>query len=495
MWPFDYFRRKNAPPRVATRAVRGGRASVDSPSLLPSSSWLLVSPSNYESNWSIINLSSKDFDQISPPALMDIMADLSPEVSRALWDYLRLVNPGYEYKVTYPGSDEVDEVATAKLGEFVDLLSDLYGSFDVVIGRMNMGPFLRGAICAELVLDRRGRMPVDLATPDPGSIRFRTRKDAVRGEVWQPGQWQEYDFVPLDMPTFRYIPIDPLPASPYGRPIAAPALFIALFILGIMHDLRRVVQQQGYPRIDIGIDIAQLLEHSPQLGADLDAFNTFVSELVAEVEDEYSALAPDDAYIHTSNIMINKPVGTLDTVSLGGIDGVIAALERMVVRGLKTMPIMMGLNESVGDTQSNRQWEIYIAGIKSIQHYTETTLERLFEIALRVQGIQSDVEFRFAEVRDAERLRDAQAEAMEISNAATKRDQGWISQDEASQEITGGDAVEDEPFRPQSPSPEIVGGSSDGQQLNSMALSQIRQAQLVVEDAIRTVSTNGYHAN
>lgn len=322
------------------------------------------------------------------------------------------------------------------IDNFIDVLADRYGSFDIVIGRLFMGPFLRGAICAELVLDERGRLPVDIATPDPASIRFRRKADPVLGQVWQPGQWQ-LDFKPLDIPTFRYVPIDPLPASPYGRPLAAPALFTSVFLLGMLHDLKRVIQQQGYPRIDISIDIDKILEIAPHLAANPAEFDAWAADLVAQVEAAYSRLKPDDAYIHTANMTVNKPVGAADASSLGGIDGVIKALERMAVRALKTMPLLMGITDAVGDVQSNRQWEIHIAGIKSIQHYTETMLARLFTLALEAQGIQADVEFEFSEVRAAEELRDAQTEAMKIANEKAKVDAGWISQDEAAEEITG----------------------------------------------------------
>lgn len=498
----DYFRRfmpqtKPSGPHVDIRALSGGRASIDDVGMIPTAQWLILPPANYETNWQLINLQSKDFDQINPAFLLEAMLDLSPEISRAAWDFLRLMNPGYTLSVTRPGSDAEYVEAQAAIESFIDELSDLHGSFDIVLGRMHLSSFMRGALCAELVLDRRGRMPVDLATPDPNSIRFRKRIDTERGEVWQPGQWQENNFVPLDIPTFRYMPIDPLPASPYGRPMAAPALFTAIFLLGVMHDLRRVIQQQGYPRIDLAIDVQQILESAPHLASDTAAFDAWVADLVQQVSTVYSALEPDDAYIHTSNVAVNRPVGAGGQSSLGGIDAIITALERMAARSLKTMPLMLGITDSVGDVQSNRQWEIFVAGIKSIQHYSETILDRLLTLALEAQGIQATVEFRFAEIRDAERLRDAQAEAMEIANEKEKRNQGWQTQDEASEAITGSPAVEDAPtmMQPQ-PAPEddeIIQGSTDGMQLNSALLSQVRMARNEVNQALDAVRMNGYH--
>lgn len=474
---------------VMVRAMPGGRSSVDDVNGFPSNTWTITAPLNYESNWQLLNLSSKDFDQIAPAQLLEILADLSPEVSRALWDFLRMCNPGYSVKVLSVNSDAQNARGQAATQAFIDLLSDRYGTFDIVLGRVFMGAFLRGALFSELVLDERGRAPIDFATPDPASIRFRRYTDPVRGDVWQPGQWQGGNFVVLDIPTVRYVPIDPMPNSPYGRPLAAPALFTSLFLLGILHDLRRVIQQQGYPRIDVSIDIAQLLEAAPHLAANTEQFNNFVQDLVSEVETVYQNLQPDDAYIHTSNISVNRPVGAVDTSSLGGIDAVITALERMSVRALKTMPLMLGITETTGDVQSNRQWEIYAAGIKSIQHYAETMLERLFTLACEAQGIQAKVVFRFSELRAAERLRDAQTEAMEIANAIAKRDQGWQTQDEASIAITGTPAVAPAPMQ-QASVPEIVQDNGDG---NERWLKELRDGRAIVTQALEVISRNGYH--
>lgn len=501
---FDYFRsffiRKPAAQsqRSYTRALPAGRASRDSADSVAFSSWLVQPPSGYQTNWQMINLDMRAMQDRSPIELMEMLADLSPEVSRALWDFLRMCNPGWEVEAHRPGSEVEDERAKKALGMFIDALTDQHGSFDVVIGRLFMGPFLRGAFCSELVLDKRGRMPLDIATPDAESIRFRKRKDDERGEVWQAGQWQGGNFIPLDIPTFRYTPIDPMPNSPYGRPMAAPALFTSLFMLGMMHDLKRVIQQQGYPRLDVSIDTEKLAATSTQFGMDLAAFEAYVQQVVDSVTNSFASLEPDDTYVHTEQVTVNKPVGAAGSGSLQGIEAVITMLERQAVRALKTMPIMLALNESTGETQSNRQFEIFTAGIKSIQHYCETMLEHHLKLALEAQGIQADVEFRFAELRAAEQLRDAQTETMKINNAKAKEDHGWISHDEASEEVTGHKAT-GEVLAPVAGSLEIVQDDNDGQEaLNQnsdrlVLLSELRAARVGVEEAIRVVQVNGYH--
>lgn len=457
-----------APPasaRIPRLAGRRARVSRDDAADLPfNSAYFVVSPPDAESQWRMEELDSYTLSRMTPAELVELLADLSPEVSRALWDFCRMFNPGWECRALRP-SGRVDGRGQAALDAFWALLGDLYISPDVVLNAMIVAGFLRGAFAAELVLDEQGWLPVDLATPDPYSFRFRKIDDPLRGAIYQPGQWQGGKFVPLDMPTVAYVPIDKFPNSPYGRSPALPALFAAIFLLGMLHDLRRVIQQQGYPRLDLAVKMELLREAMPgDLGDDPEKFRQWIDAIIEEIGTVYSSLEPDDAYVHTDMVEVNRPVGTVDAGSLGAVDGLITGLERMITRALKTMPLLMGLQEGGSETHANRQWELHAAGVKAIQHLLESLLERLLTVMLQAQGIQVAVEFRFAELRASEMLRDAQTEAIQIANASAQYEAGWISQDEAALKGAGKEkADEEQPRRTAQPAIEPVQGDGDGE--------------------------------
>jgi hypothetical protein len=441
-----------AAPRSTSPARLGGtraRVSVDTEaqtfgSLLTAA---VNAPLTSDETWSAFDLDARTLARMSPTRLLELLADLSPEVSKALWDFLRMCNPGYVPTAMRP-SGKLPGQATHQqaLDDFLGVLKTRYGSVDVVIGRLFISAFLRGALMAELVLDDAGRAPLDIATPDPASARWRQVQDPQLGPVWQLGQWQGGAFVPLDRDTIRYVPVDPLPGRPQGRAIAAPSLFAAVFLLAMLHDIRRVVQQQGYPRLDLSVDLEKLAAAMPRDAAnDPETFKVWVNAIIREVETVYASLEPDDAYIHTSVVNVNRPVGTVDSSSLGAVDQLIAVLERMLVRALKTIPLLFGMTDGVSEANANRQWEMHVAGIKAIQHLCEGLLEHLLTLALRAQGIPAVVQWRFAELRAAEMLRDAQTESQQISNESAKYQAGWTSQDEASNAVTGHDADEPEP--------------------------------------------------
>ncbi len=430
----------------AARALAGGRVSLDTSTTYLGQIRVILPPPDAESTWSFADLDHDAIRRYSPAQLLQMLADLSPDVSRALWDFLRLCNPGWEATAFKPGTETQSKPAQQALDAFMAVLHDLYGTVDVLIGRLFLGAFLRGAFMSELVLDATGRAPIDLATPDPYSARFERIVDPVRGAIWVLGQYQGAEFVELTRPTIRYIPVDPFPGSPYGRPPASPAVFTTLFLLGLLHDLRRVVSQQGYPRIDIAMDLQRLKDTMPEDIADDPAlFGKWAEAMFATVRQAYARLKPDDAYIHSDVISVNRPVGAVDSSSLGAVDGLIQALERMSTRALKTVPLLMGITDGTSEANANRQWEVHAAGIKSIQHLCETMLERLFGLGLQAQGLQATVRFRFAELRAAEMLRDAQTEQLQISNAFQKYAYGWTSMDEAAQAIVGHKADQQEP--------------------------------------------------
>lgn len=493
---------KPTPADFSARHLAGQRAriSVDNPQDLPFfASMFIAPPPDADSSWRTSLLDDQTLDRISPADLVELLVNISPEVSRAVEDYNRMFNPGWEVEVYRLNSDTtIDKRGQAYIDGFIDRLGVLYGAFDVVLSRLILGGFLRGAYLAEVVLDDQGRESIDLATPDPYSVRFRKVRDPLRGNVWEMVQWQAGKLVKLDTPTISYIPLDPLPGSPYGRSKVAPAIFPALFLMGFLHDLRRVISQQGYPRLDISLDLEKLAASMPgDILSDPTKFREWVNQIVSEIKTVYESLKPEDAYVHTSPITVNRPVGTVNADSLGAVDGIVRMLERMLARALKATGFMMIISESATETQSIRQMKAYIQGIKSAQHLLEQMLERLFKVALQAQGLQCDVEFRFAELESISAMTDAQTQTIEWGNLVTAEDRGWITQDEAAQAAVGHPAVGPARAVPTPPQPDQV--PVDATASRAALLAEVRAARLDVARAIEIeemrrvgVSRNGH---
>lgn len=430
----------------ARAKVAGGRVSQNKSNTWGYNPVVVSTPISPDDTWRVLNLDANVMSKMPAYELMELLTDISPEVSKGLWDFLRMCNPGWDVHC-YTESDVVDEDAERLTDEFLNRLQVLYGSTNVVWNRLALACWSRGATMGELVLDKRGRLPVDIATPDPAEFRFREYHDEIRGDIWILCQWQNGQLVDLDeVPTIRYIPLDPYPGKPYGRPIAQASLFAAVFMLGLLHDLRRVIAQQGYPRLDIAVNMNEVAEQlDSELEPESDEYWKELNKALDQVTQAYSVLQPDDAYVHPDYVTINKPVGTINAEALGAVGGLIEAIERTLVRATKSMPLQMGITDGVSEANANRQWEIGAAGVKAVQHIIENAIEYWLTLALQVQGVVSRVEFRFAELRASEELRDEQTRSQKIKNEVAIRDQGFQTQNDASNAITGKDAVADAP--------------------------------------------------
>jgi hypothetical protein len=424
-----------APPipnasRVADGLVagttRGGRQTLDQPNtfITPGAFRAIRSPRDPRTEWDWARLDSRTFEKITPQRLLELLADLSPEASQGIWVWLRMcVNEwkldAYRRNADGTRGDPYDD-AKQRLTVLMDRLTDLHGAPEVVWSMAFLGVLLRGAFFFEVVLDAAGREAIDIVTPDPATARFQLQSDPVRGQFWQLGQWQgSKGFVELTSPLVRYVPIDPLPGdAPYGRPLLAPTAFVALFSLGLMHDLRRVISQQGYPRHNIKILLDQLREQMPaEVQDNPDKFFAWAETLQKRIQMLYEGLEPSDAFVHGDSVELEVLKGAAGDGSMAGIAGIIEWLERMLARSLKLMPMMLGVGGGRDQGDANRQYEIQAQGVKSLQQLAETNIERMLELVLQAQGIQADVELTFEENRVAEALRDQQVDTLVIENA------------------------------------------------------------------------------
>lgn len=425
-------------PERRVSAQVGGRVTIDSNnpvSLGANTVRAIIPPPDHTARWTEFGLDMKKWDQIPVSQLLDVLLSVSPEMSRATYDALRMLDPGHEIKAYKPGTDDPDERAQTVLDAFVAELEDIYGSFKHITMRLFMSALMRGAMFSELVIDEAGRKPVDLVVPDPITVRFRHAEHPVRGVVWEMGQWQRGEFVVFDQPTVRYMAIDPLPDSPYGRPMLTPAIFPSVFLIGLMHDLRRVVAQQGYPRTKLIVQLEKFSAAYEDLPPD--EFDQKLADFLAYVSGEYSKLEPDDAFAFTDLLDVDQASGAVDSSVLTGAVHLIEALERMAMRASKSMPLTMGITDGVSEANANRQWEIQAAGVKSLQHLAERMLASHLTLALEVQGVQAIAKVEFAELRAAEELRDEQTRKIKIENAVAARDQGFIDQEEAAMLAVG----------------------------------------------------------
>lgn len=446
-------RRKRGP--VGKVKPAGRRTAVIQQEPVDSSSLLgalgLIGRVDKERVWRSNNYDQSTFDKLDTDELIEMLVDLSPEASRILWDLLRFSNSGYTLRGLNLHDDNENEQVKAWLADMETRLGDIYGTVSIVFNRAFASLALRGAVFGEVVLNDEANESVDLIVADPMLADFQKKTHPVRGTIDALGQQVNGTFVDLsEVLTVSYIPLDPLPGDPYGRGLLTPVIFTTLFGLGLLHDLRRVIMQQGYTRYHVKVKIEELIEIFDQVDIDgedeEEEFSEFLDETIDTLRDMLENLQPDESLVTTDAVEMTSPGGALSDKSIDSADAMLRAIQRLIIVGGKTMPLLMASNEAVSETHANRQWEIHVATVRTLQHIVESFIERLLGVGLRAAGIQGRVELRFAELRKSERMRDELVQQQVNLNAQFQYLMGWISHEDASEMATGKKPARDRPL-------------------------------------------------
>lgn len=370
---------------------------------------------------------------------LKLLRDINPDASMAVWNFLRLSNQGHEVQV-FGNNGENDEAMQEYInGELAPRLGKIYGGgTDQLVNVLNLSGYTFGAEALEVELDDSLTEIVDFHPIEPSKIDF--KPDNETGELKLCQRQQDGTWLELNEEQVFYVPLDPDIDDPYGRSPMLPALEAVIFQAEVLNDLRTVAHKLGYPRFDISVATEAIIENIPDDAfLDEEQLSKFVNNYMDTVEEAFADIDIDDDFYHDSTIKVDLVSG------LGGksIDfkSLLDILDRQVTVALKQLPILLGQNQSTTETHGSIQWEIQVAGIRSIQNMTKRLLEKAYTVALRIKGSQSSVTVTFNEVRSKDRQAEANAESTEINNAIAKVNQGWIDNDEAANVIVGHDAV------------------------------------------------------
>lgn len=379
-----------------------------------------------------LSLDERSFLNQSLSDLIDTFIDAHPDLSFAVWNFVRMSNSGYTITVEklngnpYPqGEKQIKELILRMKTPNVDRF-EKNKSFNKVINQLLLSVVTRGACSGELVLSSGKNDVLFIAVVDPATIDFK-----LEGDRYVPLQFEE---ISLDIPTFFYEGLDEKIDDPYGRSPLLSAIAMILFQLQVLNDIKAVVHNQGYPRYDINIVEEVLLKRMPiSIRNNEERKQKWLNDKLKEIIDMYNSLEPDDAFVHYDSVEI-------DMVGAGGKGGgvtldpekLMSTIDNLIMSGLKTLSTILG-RRSNGNTESFAKIEtkLYLKGVEAIQECVEELLGRAFTYYLNLTGKQGVVTFKFNAVEIRTEIEKAQFEQIALLNYAFMRDQGWIDQEEA----------------------------------------------------------------
>lgn len=415
------------------RAIAGGRAIKEQ------NDYKAITPKLTDLNpgisYSMLNMQRKNLFKLPFTMLKKMAFDISPELNKTHWDFLRYCNPGY----IIDGDSDRAERATR---EFIELLDDTYGSFDNLLESSFSNLFLEGRTIKELILSDDAREPIDVYIPDPNIIEFRKLERGPRGKVWVLGQVQEHGWVPLEDPTIFYLALDTGPNRPEGKSLVNSAVYDTISLILIKQAIQRVLENQGYSRQDYMIDTEKLFgllqEENENLSPgdrdeqEANLLNKFINDVQRVLESK----EVDSDYVHSDIIEVNYAPGSASANSLSSVDEFMHRLQQGITVGGKSIPLLQADNESLAESQADRSLETYVDGtITPVQQKESEQWSSLFTLANQVRGIRGEVSIQFQKrrVRDFKSI--AETEKIQLENILVKLQNELITPEDAQREI------------------------------------------------------------
>lgn len=396
----------------------------------------------------------------SPGGLLNVLADVSPEIAKALNNKLRMVGTKVTFKAV--GKDGSEDPRGQKLiDDCISRINPFYGGVDNVIRQIVFSIFCWGAGCtdSEILPDLRGTANLFAVNPDtiyferdenqfPRPFQLQYLWGMNLPELYQDmHQMNTLPFRQMNLASFTYTPFDPGIDDPYGRSPAWPALQVIFFAAQLFRDLQRVVENQAWGHTDFALKseiLSKLMEKiSPNEMNSAAKLASFINDRISEVQLQYSQLQPRDAFVHPDYLEITQDVKGAD---LTGIDKIINAVKREIVTALKEIPQFMDVEDNSSTELAANQFENYVHDVEAYRDVTAIHIKRHLVLNAFLNGYQDlKVVSSWDAIRSTQRLQDAQAHRVEIGNHQMIRDNGWQSQDQASLKVTGTKADKAQP--------------------------------------------------
>lgn len=450
---------------VPNRATRSKKRSIDSTySFSPLASGRQTQPENYnpfglqgwyfipKRQYQEIDVETLDVTQFTADQLLAILPDLNPDFSMAVWNYLRTCGTDVKFEALTPNGSEFP-AAQRELDDLLLGINPQFGGIDALVRQLLLSVYLQGAACCEAAPTKNLKDLEDIYAVNPDSIWFQRDADQTLVPFQRQVIWgnlaSAYPYRMMNEETFFYNPVDAYIDDPYGRAPAAPALQVVFGLVAMLRDLIRVMHQHGFPRVDIELVMAAMEASMPAEvhENEQDKFN-WMNARMNEVVSAYNNMAPEDAFIHWDFVSVDsaKTAGGKSGQTTGRTfepDKIIAIFRDQLIVALKSLPIFHGGGNAKGETETygTVEYEIYGAAAKTLREIASEVLVRGLTVALQFRGIQATINHEWAPIRTTQRLQDAIAEGQEIENEVNKRDQNWSTQDDASNAITGSEAV------------------------------------------------------
>lgn len=369
---------------------------------------------------------------------IEYLKRVNPDVSMAVWNFVRLGNQGNEMSFYSPNdkNNRLSDVES-KWRDFASRINEISNSgLDGLIDQLHYSSFLLGAMGVEVEVTPDRKDIYDVYPVKPQTIEWELKEIKGR-KKWVPFQYDMYKKVYLDSDNanFFWVPADPEIGDPRGALTMSPVLQAIDFQMQILQDLQAVLHHQGYPRNDISIDLERMMTTCPaHIKNDPTKLNEWLAGQYNNIVNMMENIAPDSDYVHFDDVTINMNAGANAGRSMD-VRAISELVDTQTLSGLKQMAIFMNRNQGVTESWGTVQFRIFCSGIASCQRGSKRLIEEIARLWLRVNGIQAIPHFKHNTIDWNSEEQRMTVKLLEQEFYAVAQLMGWIDGDTASQEV------------------------------------------------------------
>jgi hypothetical protein len=392
------------------------------------------------SNYSAFSTVSSVYNSYEPLAyklpwevldIVEVLSTYNSDYSQAVDNIRTLANSGHELFVN-AGSDLQTSRTKDYLEGLARTIQERNGGVDGLVDKLLDQAATYGAMCGEWILDEDLTTVVDFADINPKTIRFFWNETTQVFDPYQkvpglqlqtvPQNLIKMDCIKLNTATFHYFAFDSAPQSPYG----VPPFVAALEPIGIQRDMianmSQIVKKIGL----LGL-IDLVVERLPPMPGETDeAYAARAGAYLDSYVDAAEQMVRDGGMVHFDDVAIKS---TNVAGNAAGATNIFKQNEEQVFSGLKSMPSVQGRSYSTTETYAGVAYDIIIRNTVRYQRACKRMIESGYWLAAQLQGYKpKSISLAFNPNKTLHRLQDAQAQALEIKNAALLWKAGVINQ-------------------------------------------------------------------
>lgn len=387
----------------------------------------------------LISQALRGFGTVSPVVnfeALKLLKNLSiwnPDFSQYVSNVITLGNTGHQMIVAAPSAQRA-EAAAARLNEAASRLYDNGAGVDGLFNTYFRQIAWAGALSSEDVVDFAGGRVERVVIVPVEQIRFDymdgryvpfQQADSILGLQHGP-----LGLVRLNEHTYRYYALETVENSPYALPPATAALApITGAQTDMMESIKSIVKKFGL----LGLISFACTPPPKKPGETETEYQGRSKKYLAAVAEAVKPSIRDGLLLHFRDQKADK---TSITGDARGADALWGLNEQQVISGLRGFPAFFGRTDSTTETYADVVYNFMLAQAWNVQRLVKRRHEATCRLDLRLGGVEMDsvsVQFNRAHARDP--LREAQADQIRVLTAISKAEAGFISPDQAAQEL------------------------------------------------------------